>query len=87
MIQIFRIPYRDPPTLINLLKIAIYTGLLMLTLRVNDFPDGIVKAYKDLRMHNLINFISREDYIHLMEQMPDDITKSVTEGLVEATRP
>lgn len=86
MIQIFRIPYRDPPTLLNLLKIAVYTGLLMITLRVNDFPDGIVKAYKDLKMNNLINFINRDDYTRLMEQMPDDMTKRVREGLVEVIR-
>lgn len=82
MIQIFRIPYQEPPTLFNLLRIAVYTGLLAPTLRANDFPDGIVKAYKDLKMHNLINYISREDYTRLMEQMPDDMTKRVTEGLV-----
>lgn len=86
MIQIFRIPYREEPTLLNLLKIAVYTGLLMTTLRSNDFPDGIVKAYKDLKMHNLINFISREHYTALMERMPDDMTRRVTEGLVEALR-
>ena len=55
----------------------------MTTLRSNDFPDGIVKAYKDLKMHNLINFISRDDYTSLMEQMPNNITKQLTEGLVE----
>lgn len=86
MIQIFRIPYQDAPTLLNLLKIAVYTGLLMLTLRANDFPDGIVKAYKDLKMHNLINFISRNDYTTLMDQMPDDMTQRLTEGLVDCVR-
>lgn len=86
MIQIFRIPYMEAPTLLNLLRIAVYTGLLVNTLRVSDFPEGIVKAYKDLRMHNLINFIDREDYNKLMEQMPDDMTKRVTEGLAEAMK-
>lgn len=84
MIQIFRIPYRDPPTLGNLLKVALYSGLLMSNLRANDFPDGIVKAYKDLKMHNLINFVNREDYTLLMKQMPDDISKKLTDSLVEA---
>jgi len=86
MIQIFRIPYEEPATLFNLLRIAVYTGLLMQTLRVNDFPDGIVKAYKDLKMHNLINYISREDYTSLMERMPDNIGKRLSDGLVESTR-
>jgi len=86
MIQIFRIPYREPPTLFNLLRVAVYTGLLMQTLRANDFPDGIVKAYKDLKMHNLINFISREHYTALMEQMPDDMTQRVTDSLVEVMK-
>jgi hypothetical protein len=82
MIQIFRIPYTEQPNLFNLLRVAVYTGLLMLTLRSNDFPDGIVKAYKDLKMHNLINFVSRDDYTALMEQMPDDMVRRVTDGLV-----
>lgn len=86
MIQIFRIPYQEQPTLFNLLRVAVYTGLLVLTLRANDFPDGIVKAYKDLKMHNLINFISRDNYTKLMEKMPDDMSKRVTDGLVDAAK-
>lgn len=86
MIQIFRIPYQEPSTLFNLLRVAVYTGLLNLTLRANDFPDGIVKAYKDLKMHNLINFISRDNYTKLMEQMPDDMSKRVTDGMVDAAK-
>ena len=84
MIQIFRIPYREAPTLGNLLKIALYSGLLLGNLRVNDFPDGIVKAYKDLKMHNLINFVNRDDYTLLMNKLPDDISKKLNECLVEA---
>jgi hypothetical protein len=84
MIQIFRIPFRESPTLGNLLKVALYSGLLIGNLRVNDFPDGIVKAYKDLKMHNLINFVNREDYTTLMKKMPDDMTKKLNECLIEA---
>lgn len=47
MIQIFRIPLQEQPTLFNLLKIGIYTGLLLNTLKAQDFPEGIVKAFED----------------------------------------
>jgi hypothetical protein len=86
MIQIFRIPLQDDPTLFNLLLVALYTGFLLISLRSNDFPEGIVKAYKDLKMHNMINYIDREEYTKLMEQMPDNITKILTDTLVQSVK-
>lgn len=82
MIQIFRIPLTEEPTALNLLKIAVYTGLLVKTLRSSDFPEGIAKAYSDLKMHNMINYISRTEYVKLMEQMPDNMIKRINEGMV-----
>jgi len=82
IIQNFRIPYKETPNLFNLLKIAIYTALLS-SIKVKELPDGIVKAYKDLKMHNLINYISRQHYTQLMEKMPHDISKRITSGLVD----
>ena len=84
MIQIFKIPLNEDPNLFNLLKIAVYSGILLVTLKASDFPEGIVKAYRDLKMHNLINFISRDNYTSLMEKMPDDIVKQITDSLGES---
>jgi hypothetical protein len=86
LIQIFRLPLQDVPTLFNLLLVAMYTGFLLLSLRSNDFPEGIVKAYKDLKMHNMINYIERNEYTKLMDQMPDNITKVLTEFLVQSVK-
>jgi hypothetical protein len=84
MIQIFKIPFLEEPTLMNLLKIGVYTGILSVNLKSSDFPEGIVKAYRDLKMHNLINFISRDEYTKMMEKMPDDIVKHITDSLGES---
>lgn len=83
LIQIFRIPLNDQPTLYNLLCIAIYTGLLLDNLKANDFPEGIVKAYKDLKMHNMINYVSRDDYNELLKGVPDNIEKLITDGFID----
>ena len=84
MIQVFKIPLREDATLGNLVKIAVYTGFLSVNLKGNDFPDGIVKAYRDLKMHNLINYISRDDYTKLIGVLPEDIVKQVTDNLAQS---
>jgi hypothetical protein len=86
MMQIFRIPLQSPPTLYNLLLIAMYSGFLILTLRVNDFPDGIVATYKQMQMQSMINYIDLAEYNKIMQQMPDNIVKQVTDGLVKSLK-
>jgi hypothetical protein len=84
IIQVFRIPFNEAPTLHNLLRVALYHGLLV-NLKVNDLTEGIVKSYKDLHMSDLINYIDRTEYKKLMEHMPDDIVSVMTEALVTAS--
>ena len=82
IIQIFKIPLNDPPTLGNLLKIAIYNGLLQVNIKSNDLPEGIVKAYKDLKMHNMINYISRSEYDKLLSSLPSSFDKDLSSEIV-----
>lgn len=62
IIEIFRIPTVQSPTLYQLLKIALYTGLLSVSLRQEDFPDGIVRIYKTLELSAISNFMKKEAY-------------------------
>ena len=83
IMQIFRIPLEREPTLGNLLAIAFYSGLLMANFRSDDFPAGIVKAYKDLNMHALVNFVERKDYIHIIDRLPADFNTQIMDTIYE----
>ena len=61
-IDIFRIPLLEKPTLNNILRIAFANGRLMTNARAGDFPEGLLKAYKDLAIHQLINFVEEKDW-------------------------
>lgn len=86
MIQVFRIPADSPPTLYNLLLIAMYTGFLSLVLRVDDMPQGIVKAFQSLKMHNMINYVDRAEYQRVMDSLPKGIEKDVTAAMVASVK-
>jgi hypothetical protein len=62
MIEIFRIPTTCEPSLGQLLRIALYTGLLNSSLRKEEFPDGIVHTYKSLDLSAIVNFMRKESY-------------------------
>ena len=86
IIEVFRTPLKEEATLFNLLKISFYCGLLLSNLKVNDLPEGIVKAYRDLKMHNLINFVSRKNYNEALEQLPKDLDKDIITQFAEISR-
>jgi len=69
MIQIFRIPFQEKPTLLNLLRVSLYCGLIQTTLRNDDFPEGIVKAFKTLKVYKMINFVAKEDCKELNDKL------------------
>lgn len=62
LIEVFRIPITCEPTLINVMKIAFYNGLLMAQLRATDFPDGLISAYKKFQMEKLFNYVDTKDW-------------------------
>jgi hypothetical protein len=62
IIETFRIPLTYEPTLGQLLRIGMYTGLLNSSLRQEDFPDGIVRTYKTLDLSSISNFMKKDIY-------------------------
>ena len=89
IMQIFRTPESEAPTVNDLLHIALYSGLLMAQFKTDDFPAGIVKAYKDLNMHALVNFVERKDYMNIFEKIPADFNTCIMDalaGFVDACR-
>jgi len=86
IIQIFRIPLKESPTLLNLLKIAVYTGILTQTMKAQDYPEGIVKAFNSLKMHQFINYVSREEYNTLLSRVPKDIGEVIKSSMVDVSK-
>lgn len=86
MIQVFRIPLDSQPTLYNLLLIAMYTGFLSLVLRVDDMPQGIVKAFQNLKMHNMINYVGRVEYQRVMDSLPKTLEKDITVAMAASVK-
>lgn len=69
MIEVFRIPLRRPCTLANVLTLACYTALISFDLRKDDFPDGIVRAFKNLEMTSLVSYLEDIDkYTEIVEK-------------------
>lgn len=60
MMQLFRIPLGEPCTISSLLKIAVFTGVIAAFLKAEDFPEGIVRAFKGLHMHSHVQYIDTE---------------------------
>jgi hypothetical protein len=61
LIEIFRTPETERPTVYNILKIAFYAGLVRSNLKVRDFPDGIVKLFLDFKVYTPFNFMEKSD--------------------------
>ena len=57
-IQIIRIPNEKELTYETLMKLAMYNGLLSANLIQNDFPEGIVKLYKNMHLFKLSTYIN-----------------------------
>jgi hypothetical protein len=69
MIEIFRTPTSEPPTLFNLFKIGFYAGLVRSNIKVSDYPDGVVKLFRDLKLHTLSNYIAKDSPVRLPENI------------------
>ena len=61
MISIFRIAESEPATVFNLLKIGVYTGLVKTGMKVSDYPEGVVKLFRDFKLDQISNYISKTD--------------------------
>ena len=61
MISIFRTAESEPPTVFNLLKIGFYTGLVKTGIKVSDYPEGVVKLFRDFKLDQISNYISKAD--------------------------
>ncbi len=72
MIQIFRIPLKYEPTLLNIILIAFFSGQLYARLVQSEFPEGLVKTFKNLRVQSLLNFIEEEEWKELSKSIPQE---------------
>jgi len=61
MISIFRTPEEEPGTVCNLLKIGFYTGLVKTGIKVSEYPEGVVKLFRDFKLDQISNYISKAD--------------------------
>ena len=71
MMELFRIPLNEECTMSSLLKIAVFTGVITAFLKADDFPEGIVRAFKGLHMHSYVQYIDTE----VLNKALDSITK------------
>lgn len=78
LIQIFRIPLRYAPTLQNIILIALYSGQLMARFVQSEFPEGLVKACKNLKFHSLLNFVEDTEY--------DTISSSIKQDYIDGLK-
>ncbi len=63
--QILRIPNQNILTLRILMKLAVYNGLLTANLLKSDFPDGLVKLYKNLHLYRMNTYLKYSDWSKL----------------------
>ncbi len=73
LIQIFRIPLNYEPTLLNIILIALFSGQLMARFVQSEFPEGLVKACKNLRFHSLLNFIEEDELDHISSSIKQSL--------------
>ena len=73
MMSIFRTA-EDEPTVCNLLQIGFYTGLVKTGIKVSDFPEGVVKLFRDFKLDHISNYISKS----IALDIPDDILNSIS---------
>lgn len=83
LMQIFRIPLHEKLTVFNLLRIAVYNGMLKNTIKVDDFPQGIVKAYRSLKIPELFNYIDSGEAEKLFAQIPEDTVKQLLSAVAD----
>lgn len=64
MCEIFRIPLYRECTLGSVLSLACYTALVSFSLKKDDFPDGMVRAFKNMNMTALASYIDNIDHYY-----------------------
>lgn len=64
--QILRIPVNEVLTLRTLMKLAVYNGLLTANILKTDFPEGLVKLYKNLHLYRMNTYIKYADWSKLI---------------------
>jgi len=72
MCELFRIPMNTECTLANVLKLACYAAMLSFSLKKDDFPEGIVRAFKNMEMTSLFSYLT--DMKTYLENVPDKET-------------
>lgn len=85
MIEIFRTPLENEPTLKNIMNIAYNVGLALSHIRQRDFPEGLVKTFKSLKAYNLVSFIAPSCATKLNEELDrkDDIVDSYKKEFIQ----
>lgn len=74
MIEIFRTPtQQSSPDLCALLKIAVYLGFIRHNLRDSEFPEGVVRLFRDFKAWALINFIEEGRAVKVSEELVEEI--------------
>jgi hypothetical protein len=86
MMEIFRIPLNKPCTLLNLLLIACYTGILSASMKAEDFPDGIVRAFKALNLYSMACYIDTDAFAVIDQQITKEKQTQIVQSLVEGAR-
>lgn len=86
VMQIFRIPLNEPCTLVNLLRVACYSSLTAYSLKSDDFPEGIVKAFKGLSMTSMISYTDGENYSSVLSDMPSSVIDNVIAAMLKAVK-
>jgi hypothetical protein len=81
LIEACRIPLKEPPTLLNILRIAFAHGQLLSQLRQTDFPEGLIKSYKLLELYKLVNYVEEEDWV---VDIPEDLLDELKASLLKA---
>ena len=86
MMQIFRIPLNETCSVLSMLKIACYTGILSACLKAEDFPEGIVKAYKALNIHSSTSYVDLQMFNEVLSKISKDLQSNCLKAMVDSCR-
>jgi hypothetical protein len=78
LIEVFRTPETEKPTLFHIIKLGFYAGLTRSNLKVRDFPDGVVKLFHDFKIHELSKFVDKADMEGLT--LPDTLLLDINKA-------
>jgi hypothetical protein len=86
MMEIFRIPLNKPCTLLQLLHIACFTGILSASMKSEDFPDGIVRAFKSLNLYAMACYIDTDAFTVVDQQITKEKQAQIVQSLVNGAK-